>query len=194
VLAARRGLRWDDQLPTKLNLERISRPRTLSTQDQKLDRQTDALIRPAAAGSSRRRPAARNAGRPELLKCPDYARHGGRILVLELWRLGRSWQGLVTIVAGLRRRGIGFKSLHEALDTTTPGAGSCSYASPRWPRLSESDPGARGRVGAGAAPDPAPSSPACGYRPSAARELELHRDGLATAWLAPRPRPARAGR
>ncbi len=36
-------------------------------------------------------------------------------------RLGRSIQDLITIVAGLRRRGIGFTSLHEALDTTTPG-------------------------------------------------------------------------
>ncbi|WP_084533093.1 recombinase family protein [Nocardia fusca] len=36
-------------------------------------------------------------------------------------RLGRSLQDLISIVADLRRRGIGFRSLHEALDTTTPG-------------------------------------------------------------------------
>ncbi|MGW3820492.1 recombinase family protein [Streptomyces sp. NPDC005046] len=30
-------------------------------------------------------------------------------------------QDLISIVAGLRNRGIGFQSLHEALDTTTPG-------------------------------------------------------------------------
>ncbi len=36
-------------------------------------------------------------------------------------RLGRSLQDLIAIVAGLRKRGIGFRSLHEALDTTTPG-------------------------------------------------------------------------
>jgi DNA invertase Pin-like site-specific DNA recombinase len=35
--------------------------------------------------------------------------------------LGRSLQDLITLVADLRRRGIGFKSLHESLDTTTPG-------------------------------------------------------------------------
>jgi DNA invertase Pin-like site-specific DNA recombinase len=33
----------------------------------------------------------------------------------------RSLQDLIAIVAGLRKRGIGFRSLHEALDTTTPG-------------------------------------------------------------------------
>lgn len=36
-------------------------------------------------------------------------------------RLGRSIQDLIAIVAGLRKRDIGFRSLHEALDTTTPG-------------------------------------------------------------------------
>ena len=33
----------------------------------------------------------------------------------------RSLADLIQIVGELRRRGIGFKSLHEALDTTTPG-------------------------------------------------------------------------
>ena len=32
----------------------------------------------------------------------------------------RSFQDLITVVADLRRRGVGFRSLHEALDTTTP--------------------------------------------------------------------------
>nr|WP_217711124.1 recombinase family protein [Actinomadura sp. NAK00032] len=35
--------------------------------------------------------------------------------------LGRSLQDLILIVAGLRQRGIGFRSLYEAIDTTTPG-------------------------------------------------------------------------
>ncbi len=42
-------------------------------------------------------------------------------MVPALDRLGRSLQDLISIVAGLRQRGIGFRSLHEALDTTTPG-------------------------------------------------------------------------
>ncbi|GJF34885.1 hypothetical protein KNE206_75850 [Kitasatospora sp. NE20-6] len=36
-------------------------------------------------------------------------------------RLGRSVQDLISIVSGLRKRGIGFTLLHESLDTTTPG-------------------------------------------------------------------------
>ncbi|MGC4945842.1 hypothetical protein ACLQ2N_06445 [Streptomyces sp. DT224] len=33
----------------------------------------------------------------------------------------RCAQDLIAIVSGLRKRGVGFTSLHEALDTTTPG-------------------------------------------------------------------------
>jgi DNA invertase Pin-like site-specific DNA recombinase len=43
------------------------------------------------------------------------------LVVPSLDRLGRSLQDLIVIVAGLRKRGIGFRSLHEALDTTTAG-------------------------------------------------------------------------
>ncbi|MGW2192833.1 recombinase family protein [Streptosporangium sp. NPDC001682] len=51
----------------------------------------------------------------------DYLRAGDILVVPFLDRLGRSLQDLIAIVAGLRKRGVGFKSLHEALDTTTPG-------------------------------------------------------------------------
>ncbi|MFF0526827.1 recombinase family protein [Nocardia amikacinitolerans] len=60
-------------------------------------------------------------GGEELAKCLDYLRPGDTLVVPSLDRLGRSLQDLISIVAGLRRRGIGFRSLHEALDTTTPG-------------------------------------------------------------------------
>ena len=36
-------------------------------------------------------------------------------------RLGCSLQDLIAIVAGLRRQGVGLRSLKEAIDTTTPG-------------------------------------------------------------------------
>ncbi|MEV4208188.1 recombinase family protein [Nocardia salmonicida] len=43
------------------------------------------------------------------------------LVVPSLDRLGRSLQDLISIVAGLRKRDIGFRSLHEAINTTTPG-------------------------------------------------------------------------
>ncbi|MFC9534980.1 recombinase family protein [Streptomyces sp. NPDC056975] len=54
-------------------------------------------------------------GAPDGLSSP-------RVLTLSvLARLGRSIQDLIAIVSGLRKHGIRFQSLHESLDTTTPG-------------------------------------------------------------------------
>ena len=63
----------------------------------------------------------KNADRPELAACLDYLRPGDTLVVPSLDRLSRSLADLIQIVGTLRRRGVGFKSLHEALDTTTPG-------------------------------------------------------------------------
>jgi DNA invertase Pin-like site-specific DNA recombinase len=46
---------------------------------------------------------------------------GDTLVVPALDRLSRSLQDLITVVADLRRREVGFTSLHENLDTTTPG-------------------------------------------------------------------------
>ncbi|MFC8593179.1 recombinase family protein [Streptomyces atroolivaceus] len=46
---------------------------------------------------------------------------GDTLVVPNLDRYGRSLQDLINMVAELRERGIGFTSLHENLDTTTPG-------------------------------------------------------------------------
>lgn len=46
---------------------------------------------------------------------------GDTLVVPSLDRLSRSLQDLIATVADLRRRGVGFTSLHENLDTTTPG-------------------------------------------------------------------------
>jgi DNA invertase Pin-like site-specific DNA recombinase len=43
------------------------------------------------------------------------------LVVPSLDRLSRSLADLIRVVTTLRRQGVGFKSLHEALDTTTPG-------------------------------------------------------------------------
>ncbi|MFF7889676.1 recombinase family protein [Streptomyces sp. NPDC020794] len=46
---------------------------------------------------------------------------GDTLAVPALDRYGRSLKDLVNTVGELRRREIGFSSLHERLDTTTPG-------------------------------------------------------------------------
>lgn len=93
----------------------------VSTKGQILDRQILALEAAGCARIYADKKSGKNAEREELWNALDYLREGDTLVVPSLDRLGRSIQDLIVIVAGLRERGIGFTSLHEALDTTTPG-------------------------------------------------------------------------
>ena len=93
----------------------------VSTSGQLLDRQQHALAEAGCLRVFADKLSGKNADRPELAACLDYLRPGDTLVVPSLDRLSRSLADLIQIVATLRRRGIGFKSLHEALDTTTPG-------------------------------------------------------------------------
>jgi DNA invertase Pin-like site-specific DNA recombinase len=93
----------------------------VSTRDQNLDRQIDALT---AAGCLRvfaDKKSGKTSARPELEKALDFMRPGDTLVVASFDRLSRSLQDLIAMVAELRRRQVGFRSLHEQLDTTTPG-------------------------------------------------------------------------
>jgi DNA invertase Pin-like site-specific DNA recombinase len=59
--------------------------------------------------------------RPELDKCLDNLRSGDTLVVWRLDRLGRSLKDLVSIITDLELRNVGFRSVTEAVDTTTPG-------------------------------------------------------------------------
>lgn len=59
--------------------------------------------------------------RVELARVLDHAREGDTVVVWRLDRLGRSLRHLVDTIAALERRGVGFRSLSESIDTTTPG-------------------------------------------------------------------------
>jgi DNA invertase Pin-like site-specific DNA recombinase len=93
----------------------------VSTADQSLDLQTDALKKAdceniysdIAGGIVANRP-----GLDELLK---YIRKGDTLVVWKLDRMGRSLRSLIDTVNDLNEKGIGFKSLQENLDTTTSG-------------------------------------------------------------------------
>ena len=71
--------------------------------------------------------------RPVLEQLLDQLRPGDTLVVWKLDRLGRSLPHLVDTVTGLADRGIGLRSLQEAIDTTTPAASSSSMSSPPWP-------------------------------------------------------------
>ena len=106
--------------PTVLTEIRIGYAR-VSTGGQKLERQLDALTRAGCRRVFAEKKSGKNADRPELVAALEFMRPGDTLVVPSLDRLSRSLQDLITTVADLRRRGVGFTSLHENLDTTTPG-------------------------------------------------------------------------
>ena len=61
------------------------------------------------------------AGRPVLAEAMDYVRSGDILVVWRLDRLERSLKDLIANVEQLREQGVGFRSLAEAVDTTTAG-------------------------------------------------------------------------
>lgn len=93
----------------------------VSTSGQKLDRQLDALTTAGCRRIFADKKSGKNDLRPELKACHAFLQSGDTLVVPSLDRYGRSLQDLVNMVAALRERGIGFTSLHERLDTTTPG-------------------------------------------------------------------------
>jgi DNA invertase Pin-like site-specific DNA recombinase len=93
----------------------------VSTLDQNLDLQIDGLH---AAGCERifsDRTSGARADRPGLRDALGFAREGDLIAVWKLDRLSRSLSHLVETVQDLERRGIGFRSLTEGLDTSNSG-------------------------------------------------------------------------
>jgi DNA invertase Pin-like site-specific DNA recombinase len=93
----------------------------ISTGEQHPELQVDAL---KAAGCYRvfvDTASGALAARPALDQVLDQLRPGDTLVVWKLDRLGRSLRHLVDTIATLADRGVGFRSLQEAIDTTTPG-------------------------------------------------------------------------
>jgi DNA invertase Pin-like site-specific DNA recombinase len=93
----------------------------ISQDTQSIDLQIDALT---AAGCEKTFTDAMSGSRndrPGLKQALEFVRSGDSICVWRLDRLGRSLPHLIQLMQDLDRRGIGFRSLTEAIDTTTPG-------------------------------------------------------------------------
>src|SRR5215211_6431994 len=93
----------------------------VSTGEQILDLQLDALTKAACGKVFTETASGAKADRVVLQDVLGYLRPGDTLVVWRLDRLGRSLKHLIETVADLRDRGIGFKSLTEQIDTTTPG-------------------------------------------------------------------------
>lgn len=95
----------------------------VSTFDQNPQLQTDALM---DAGVDNRhlyeeKISGASLNRPKLKEALEFMKKGDVLIVWKLDRLGRSLQDLIGIIEDLKKRGIGFKSLTEGIDTTNSG-------------------------------------------------------------------------
>lgn len=92
----------------------------VSTDDQNLDAQIDALEAADAARVFADRITGTARRRPELDRMLDQLRPGDVVVVAKYDRLARSLHDLLDIVKTIQDAGAGFRSLAEDIDTTTP--------------------------------------------------------------------------
>ena len=91
----------------------------VSTIDQNLALQRDALAEAGCGRIFTEQLSGAVTDRPALSDALEFARSGDTLIVWKLDRLARSMKQLIETIENLRVRGIGFRSLTEALDTTT---------------------------------------------------------------------------
>jgi DNA invertase Pin-like site-specific DNA recombinase len=93
----------------------------VSTLEQDIALQSDALKQVGCDPIFSDTASGATTKRPGLTEALAYVRKGDTLVVWRLDRLGRSLRHLIDVIADLESRGIGFKSLQEAIDTTTSG-------------------------------------------------------------------------
>ncbi len=93
----------------------------VSTLDQNLDLQRDALHKAGCEKIYTDTISGAKAQRPGLDECLSFARRGDTLVVWKLDRLGRNLKNLIEVAGHLDAEGIGLVSLQERIDTNTPG-------------------------------------------------------------------------
>jgi DNA invertase Pin-like site-specific DNA recombinase len=93
----------------------------VSTDDQNLDLQRDALRVAGCGRIFEDRLSGAKAARPGLTQLLDVARMGDLVVVWRLDRLGRSLHDLIVMARQLEEAGIGLMSLQEKIDTSSSG-------------------------------------------------------------------------
>lgn len=92
----------------------------VSTADQNLDLQLDALEKAGCGRVFKDRQSGAVVKRPGLDEALSHLRPDDTLVVWKLDRLGRTARQLVVFVADLQTRGVSFQSLTDGIDTTTP--------------------------------------------------------------------------
>jgi DNA invertase Pin-like site-specific DNA recombinase len=91
----------------------------VSTVDQNLALQRDALTEGGCQEIFTEQTSGAVTERPALHDALEFARSSDTLIVWKFDRLARSMKQLIEAIEDLRMRGIGFRSLTEAVDTTT---------------------------------------------------------------------------
>ena len=91
----------------------------VSTEQQNLDRQIDALQRYGVDLIFNEKMTGTKRNRPELEKLLDRMTEGDTVVVESLSRLGRSTKDLLELTELFQSRGVNFVSLKESIDTQT---------------------------------------------------------------------------
>lgn len=89
----------------------------VSTNDQNLDMQLDALQSYGCESIFEEKMTGTRLDRPQLSEMLKYLREGDTVVVYKLDRLGRSTKQLIELVEDLQDRGIEFVSLRDSIDT-----------------------------------------------------------------------------
>src|ERR671932_412795 len=93
----------------------------VSTADQTVHLQQDALENIGCTKIFTDTASGAKAERKGLAEALSYVREGDTLVVWRLDRLGRSLKHLIEAITDLNNRNIGFKSITENIDTTSPG-------------------------------------------------------------------------
>ena len=91
----------------------------VSTGEQKMDLQLDALEEAGCERIYQERVSGAAGSRPKLERCLEELREGDTLVVWRLDRFGRSLKDLVSKMETLEERGVDFVSVTESIDTTT---------------------------------------------------------------------------
>jgi DNA invertase Pin-like site-specific DNA recombinase len=92
----------------------------VSTQEQDLALQLDALVREGCETVFQEKASGAQRERPELKAAVAYMRKGDTLVVWKIDRLARSMKQLIEMIESFQERGIGLKSLHDPIDTSSP--------------------------------------------------------------------------
>lgn len=91
----------------------------ISTLDQNLDLQIDALKQAGCEQIFTDKITGTKFDRPELNELKKILRDGDTVVVWKLDRMGRGLRDLIKLMDEFKEKGVGFKSLTEGIDTTT---------------------------------------------------------------------------